>query len=242
MSKHLLDAVGLTKSYRGKRVVNGVNVHIDEGEVVGLLGPNGAGKTTTFYLIVGLVPPDDGQIHFQGSDISTLPMYERARRGLGYLSQEPSIFRKMTVADNVRAVLETLDLPKHQREERLHHLLDGLGLTPLAHQKAITLSGGERRRLEITRALVTNPRILMLDEPFSGVDPIAVSDVQKIIGQLKDMGLGILITDHNVRETLAIVDRAYLMSEGRILCEGTSEKLINDENAKKFYFGEEFRM
>jgi lipopolysaccharide export system ATP-binding protein len=196
LSKHLLDAVGLTKSYRGKRVVNGVNIH----------------------------------------------MYERARRGLGYLSQEPSVFRKMTVADNVRAVLETLDLPKHQREERLQHLLDGLGLTPLAQQKAVTLSGGERRRLEITRALVTNPRILMLDEPFSGVDPIAVSDVQKIIGQLKDMGLGILITDHNVRETLAIVDRAYLMSEGRILCEGSSEKLINDENAKKFYFGEEFRM
>lgn len=242
MSKHLLDAVGLTKSYRGKRVVNGVNIHIDEGEVVGLLGPNGAGKTTTFYLIVGLVRPDDGAIQFQSSDITPLPMYERARRGLGYLSQEPSVFRKMTVADNVRAVLETLDLPKHQREERLQHLLDGLGLTPLAQQKAVTLSGGERRRLEITRALVTNPRILMLDEPFSGVDPIAVSDVQKIIGQLKDMGLGILITDHNVRETLAIVDRAYLMSEGRILCEGSSEKLINDENAKKFYFGEEFRM
>ena len=189
-------------------------------------------KTTCFYLIVGLVKPDSGQIIFADHNVSKLPMYKRARLGLGYLSQEPSIFRKMTVEDNILAILETLNLKKSERLERLKHLLDGLGLTDLAKQKAMTLSGGERRRLEITRALVTNPTLIMLDEPFSGVDPIAVYDVQKIIKQLKDMGLGILITDHNVRETLSIVDRAYLIFEGKILCEGDRDFLINDEKNK----------
>ncbi len=240
MSEYLLQVEGLVKSYKKKRVVNGVNIQIKAGEVVGLLGPNGAGKTTTFYSIVGLVKPDAGKINFCGEDISHLPMYRRARLGMGYLSQEPSIFRKMTVEDNIRAILETLDLSKAARKERLQHLLNGLGLTKLAEQKAYTLSGGERRRLEITRALVTNPSFIMLDEPFSGVDPIAVYDVQKIIARLKDMDLGILITDHNVRETLAIVDRAYLICDGKILCEGDREFLINDKKAKEVYLGPQF--
>lgn len=235
MSSVLLEAKGLTKAYRGKRVVNGVDLRINAGEVVGLLGPNGAGKTTTFYLIVGLVHADSGNIQFNGTDVSTKRMYERARLGLGYLSQEPSIFRKMTVADNVMAVLETLDLNRAERQTRLKHLLNELDLMELANQKALTLSGGERRRLEITRALVTNPSLLMLDEPFSGVDPIAVRDVQQIINQLKAMGLGILITDHSVRETLAIVDRAYLMYDGKILREGNREFLLNDEKAREIY-------
>ena len=240
MKDSLLSTENLVKSYRKKRIVNGVNLHINRGEIVGLLGPNGAGKTTCFYLIVGLVKPDSGRIVFSGQEVSKLPMYKRARLGLGYLSQEPSIFRKMTVEDNILAILETLNLKKTERLDRLKHLLDGLGLTDLAKQKAMTLSGGERRRLEITRALVTNPNLMMLDEPFSGVDPIAVYDVQNIIKELKDMGLGILITDHNVRETLSIVDRAYLIFEGKILCEGDSEFLINDEKAREVYLGSQF--
>lgn len=240
LDAELLKVDGLFKSYRGKRVINGVHLEIKKGEIVGLLGPNGAGKTTCFYLIVGLLKPDAGAIIFQGHDVTRLPMYQRARLGLGYLSQEPSVFRKMTVEDNIRCILETLDLSNAEREERLRHLLDGLSLTGLAKQKAYTLSGGERRRLEITRALITSPAFIMLDEPFSGVDPLAVFEVQKLIGQLKDMGLGILITDHNVRETLAIVDRAYLIYEGKILCEGDREFLINDERAREVYLGTQF--
>jgi lipopolysaccharide export system ATP-binding protein len=240
VADHLLEVSGLTKSYKKRRVVNGINIHIDHGEIVGLLGPNGAGKTTSFYLIVGLVKPDSGNIIFNDSDVSSLPMFKRARLGLGYLSQEPSIFRKMTVEDNIVCILETLSLTKAERLDRLKHLLDGLGLTSLAKQKAYTLSGGERRRLEITRALVTNPSFIMLDEPFSGVDPLAVSEVQKLIENLKDRGLGILITDHNVRETLAIVDRAYLIYEGKIICEGDREFLINDQKAKEVYLGQQF--
>ena len=240
MEVSLLRVESLVKSYRNKRVINGISLDIKRGEIVGLLGPNGAGKTTCFYLMVGLVKPDSGKIIFANRDVSNLPMYKRARLGLGYLSQEPSIFRKMTVEDNILAILETLNLKKFERFERLKHLLDGLGLSDLAKQKALTLSGGERRRLEITRALVTNPSFIMLDEPFSGVDPIAVYDVQKLINQLKDMGLGILITDHNVRETLAIVDRAYLIFEGKILCEGDRDYLINDKKAKEVYLGPQF--
>ena len=239
-SDALLQAENLVKTYRKRSVVNGVSLHVNAGEIVGLLGPNGAGKTTCFYLIVGLVKPDSGSILLSHKDISTTPMYQRARLGIGYLSQEPSIFRKLTVEDNVLAILETLNLKRSERMDRLKHLLDGLGLSDLAKQKAYNLSGGERRRLEITRALVTNPSLILLDEPFSGVDPIAVSDVQKLVGQLRDMGLGILITDHNVRETLAIVDRAYLIYEGKILCEGDRDYLINDEKTREVYLGEKF--
>lgn len=239
---HLVDAQGLVKAYHGKRVVDDVNIHVKPGEIVGLLGPNGAGKTTSFYMIVGLVRPDSGKVLFQGKDVTTKPMCGRARMGVGYLSQEPSIFRKLTVKQNVLAILETLKLSRAEERLRLELLLEDLSLTDLADQPAYTLSGGERRRLEITRALVTNPAILMLDEPFSGVDPLAVADVQKIVMELRDRGLGILITDHNVRETLSIVDRAYLMFEGRVLREGESEFLINDKMSRELYLGTEFRM
>ena len=237
---HLLEVRGLVKAYRGRRVVNGVDLTVDRGEVVGLLGPNGAGKTTTFYMIVGLIKPQEGHVFFDGNDSTRLPMYQRARRGMGYLSQEPSIFRKLTVRDNVMAVLETLDLTGAERKERLEGLLNELQLTPLAGQKAETLSGGERRRLEITRALATSPSFIMLDEPFSGVDPINVYEVQKIIGLLRDRGLGVLVTDHSVRETLAIVQRAYLICDGRILCHGSSDFLVNDEEARRVYLGPRF--
>ena len=236
----LLEAEGLEKSYNKKRVVNGVKLEIDAGEVVGLLGPNGAGKTTTFYMVIGLIKPDSGKVFFKGEDISQLPMYKRARMGMGYLSQEPSIFRKMSVEDNIMSILETLDLSRKERKHRLEHLLDGLDLAPVRKQQAQTLSGGQKRRLEITRALVTNPSFIMLDEPFAGVDPIAVADVQDIIARLKDMGLGILITDHNVRETLEIVDKGYIMKDGEILCMGTREEIINNEKAKEVYLGETF--
>ncbi|NLE55777.1 MAG: LPS export ABC transporter ATP-binding protein, partial [Lentisphaerae bacterium] len=206
----LLSAEGLVKTYKNRCVVNNVSLTVKPGEVVGLLGPNGAGKTTTFYMIVGLIKPNRGRITFAGQDVSKLAMFQRARLGMGYLAQEPSIFRKLTVADNVMAILETLDMTRKEREERLQELLNELQLTQLATQKAMTLSGGERRRLEITRALATSPRFMMLDEPFGGVDPINVFEVQKIVANLRDRGLGVLITDHNVRETLAIVDRAYL--------------------------------
>jgi lipopolysaccharide export system ATP-binding protein len=240
--ERLVDARGLAKSYHGKRVVSDVNIHVKPGEIVGLLGPNGAGKTTSFYMIVGLVRPDSGQVCFKGNDITAHPMCRRARMGIGYLSQEPSIFRKLTVRQNVLAILETLGLPRAEEQRRLESLLDELDLSGLADQPAYTLSGGERRRLEITRALVTDPAILMLDEPFSGVDPLAVADVQKIITELRERGLGILITDHNVRETLSIVDRAYLLFEGRVLREGESEFLINDKMSRELYLGTEFRM
>jgi len=238
----LLEARNLVKAYHGRRVVDQVSMSVRPGEVVGLLGPNGAGKTTSFYMIMGLIRPDAGQICFGGQDISALPMHHRARLGMGYLSQEPSIFRKLTVEQNIMAILETLELTAAQRRERLERLLAELEIAPLAKQKAMTLSGGERRRLEITRALVTEPAFIMLDEPFSGVDPIAVYDVQQIIAQLRDKGLGILITDHNVRETLACVDRAYLLCEGRILCEGSSDFLVRDEKARELYLGPKFTM
>ena len=240
MSEFLCSSESLVKSYKGRTVVNGVSIKIKPGQIVGLLGPNGAGKTTSFYMIVGLVPPDSGSVHFENQDISKVPMYQRARLGMGYLSQEPSIFRRLTVKQNIMAILETLSLTSQGREQRLQELLDELGLNKVADQKAITLSGGERRRLEIARALVTNPKFIMLDEPFSGVDPIAVHDVQQIIYQLKDKGLGILITDHNVRETLAITDYAYIMVDGEVLRQGTPEFLKNDEVAKEKYLWNTF--
>jgi lipopolysaccharide export system ATP-binding protein len=238
----LLQTKGLIKAYRGQRVVNGVDLTVNRGEVVGLLGPNGAGKTTCFYMIVGLLQPTGGRVFFNGRDVTRLPMYRRARVGVGYLSQEPSVFRKLTVEQNIMAVLETLPISGRERKLRLQYLLEELDITALAKHKAYTLSGGERRRLEITRALVTSPKLLLLDEPFSGVDPIAVYEVQQIIKQLRDKGLGLLITDHNVRETLSIVDRAYLIYQGGVVSEGTSEFLINDPTSRKLYLGPEFNM
>ncbi len=232
----------LVKSYRGKKVVNEVNIYVNAGEIVGLLGPNGAGKTTTFYMATGLIHPTAGEVFFKDRNVSRVPMYQRARMGLGYLSQEPSIFRKLTVRDNVMAILETLPISGRERRKRLEFLLDELKISHLAKQRAYTLSGGERRRLEITRALVTNPSIILLDEPFSGVDPLAVYEVQEIIKELREKGLGVLITDHNVRETLAVVDRAYLMCEGKVLREGTSEFLVNDEMSRELYLGPRFSM
>ena len=238
----LVSAEGLVKIYHGRRVVSDVSINVHAGEVVGLLGPNGAGKTTSFYMVMGLIRPDGGRIVFRDVDITHMPMYRRARMGMGYLAQEPSIFRKLTVEQNIIAILETLAISRAERKERCEKLLNELGLAHLRKQKAMTLSGGERRRLEITRAMVTNPSFIMLDEPFSGVDPLAVADVQQIILHLKEMNLGILITDHNVRETLRVVDRAYLMCQGKILVEGSSEFLINDPEARKVYLGEEFSM
>ena len=238
----LLDARGLMKAYRGRRVVNDVNIHVRRGEVVGILGPNGAGKTTSFYMITGLIKPDAGVIFFKGIDVSQQPMYVRARMGMGYLAQDASIFRKLTVEENIYAILETLAISRKERKERLAQLLDELALTHLAKQKAMTLSGGERRRLEITRALVTNPAFILLDEPFSGVDPKAVYEVQQIIEKLKHRNMGILITDHNVRETLSCVDRAYLMSSGTICCEGDCSFLVNDPKAREVYLGPRFTM
>ena len=239
---HLLEIKDLKKAYDGKRVVDGVCMQVKRGEVVGLLGPNGAGKTTTFYMIVGVLKPDAGNIMFDGNDITKLAMYRRARNGIGYLSQEPSIFRKLTVEENIMAVLETLSLPRQVRVNRLKELLEELNIGHLAKKKAYMLSGGERRRLEITRALVTNPLFILLDEPFSGIDPIAVADAQEIIGELKNKGLGILLTDHNVRETLEITNHSYIMAEGKILISGTKEVLINDPKAREIYLGEKFKM
>jgi len=239
---HLLETRGLTKSYNGRKVVDNVDISVKKGEVVGLLGPNGAGKTTTFYMVVGLLRPDKGSIIFDNQDITRLPMHKRARRGIGYLSQEPSIFRNLTVEENIMAILETLGFSRPQRKRRLRQLLDELNIGYLAKSKAYILSGGERRRLEITRALVTSPTFILLDEPFSGVDPIAVFEVQQIIADLKAKGLGILLTDHSVRETLSITDRSYIMAEGKILISGTAEKLISDPQARKIYLGEKFTM
>ena len=238
----LVSAEGLVKIYHGRRVVSDVSMTVRSGEVVGLLGPNGAGKTTSFYMVMGLIRPDAGRIIFRDVDITHIPLYRRARMGMGYLAQEPSIFRKLTVEENIMAILETLAISRAERKARCAQLLDELDLTRLKKQKAMTLSGGERRRLEITRALVTNPSFIMLDEPFSGVDPLAVYDVQQIILQLKKRNLGILITDHNVRETLTVVDRAYLMCNGKILVEGSSDFLINDERARELYLGPQFSM
>lgn len=237
-----LIAENLVKSYKDRTVVRGVNIRMKKGEIVGLLGKNGAGKTTTFYMIVGLVRANSGTISFKNEDITEYPVYKRARAGLGYLAQEASIFRTMTVENNLLAILETMKLTRAQRKARAAELLEKFGLSHVAKQKAITLSGGERRKLEIARSLVQNPSILLLDEPFAGVDPIAVSDIQQVIKQLQQDGYGILITDHNVRETLNVVDRAYIMADGKILTEGTKDELINDPIARKVYLGEDFKM
>jgi len=242
VSERVLEVDDLVKTYGRRRVVDQVGLHVNRGEIVGLLGPNGAGKTTTFYITVGLIRPDAGRIRFLGRNVTRMPMFRRARLGMGYLAQEPSVFRKLTVEENVMAILETLDLNEDERLYRLQELLEELGLARLAKQKAYTLSGGERRKLEITRALVRDPALIMLDEPFSGVDPLAVSDIQDIIRGLRERGLGILITDHNVRETLAVVDRAYLLFEGKVLREGASSFLINDEMSRKLYLGQKFSM
>jgi lipopolysaccharide export system ATP-binding protein len=237
-----LRARDLVKIYRKRRVVDGVNLEVKQGEIVGLLGPNGAGKTTTFYMIVGMIRPNEGQVFIDDQEITNLPMYQRARKGIGYLSQEPSVFRKLSVRDNIMAILETLGLSREERDQRLAALLDELDLAPLARNKAYTLSGGERRRVELTRALVTDPKFILLDEPFVGIDPIAVEEIQRIVAQLKEKGLGVLITDHNVRETLQITDHAYVICDGRILKSGTAEFLANDAEARKIYLGERFRL
>ena len=237
-----IQADSLVKQYGARTVVNGVSLHASCGEIVGLLGPNGAGKTTTFYMVVGLVRPNDGTVTFRGQDITRMPVYRRARLGLGYLAQEPSTFRKLTVEENVLAILETMELTKVERHARVEELLASLNLTKVARQRAYTLSGGERRKLEIARALVRKPAILMLDEPFSGVDPLAVHDIQEIVKGRRDRGLGISVTDHNVRETLSIVDRAYLVYDGQILREGSSDFLVQDETARRLYLGQNFRM
>jgi len=239
---HLLTTDKLVKQYRQRKVVNGVSVYVDAGEIVGLLGPNGAGKTTTFNLVVGLIGPDTGAIRFQGRDIARLAMHQRARLGIGYLTQEPSVFRKLTVAENILAILETCKMSAPERRVRLTYLLEELDLTGLARSRAYQLSGGEKRRLEITRALVTSPKLLLLDEPFSGIDPIAVYEVQKIVRRLKERGLGILITDHNVRETLKLVDRAYLIHKGEIVYEGGGAEMLNDPKAREIYLGPEFNL
>ena len=241
-SNRLLTVEGLAKAYKGRRVVNGVSIHVNAGEIVALLGPNGAGKTTSFNMIVGAVKPDAGRVAFEDADITRLPMHLRARRGIGYLTQEPSVFRKLTVEQNLLAILETCEGNRDERTTRLKYLLDELDLTPLAKSYAYQLSGGEKRRLEITRALVTGPRLMLFDEPFAGIDPIAVHEVQKIIRRLKERKLGILITDHNVRETLKLIDRGYIIHKGEVLCEGTAEFLANDPKAREIYLGPDFNV
>jgi lipopolysaccharide export system ATP-binding protein len=233
----VLHAEGLSKAYRRRRVVDNVDVHLRQGEIVGLLGPNGAGKTTTFYMIVGLIEPLEGTIQLDGTDITRMPMYKRARRGIGYLSQEPSVFRKLTVEENVLAILETLPITKAERRTRLDKLLDELNIKHLRTNKAYSLSGGERRRLEITRALVTQPKFMMLDEPFAGVDPIAVHDIQSIVAGLRTKGIGVLISDHNVEQTLDIVDRAYIMFDGQVKVSGTVRELVFDDEVSRIYLG-----
>jgi|ERR1043166_4340367 lipopolysaccharide export system ATP-binding protein len=232
----------LVKEYRSRRVVDGVSIFVEPGEIVGLLGPNGAGKTTTFNMVVGVVRPDEGAVQFEDTDVTRKPMHQRARLGMGYLTQEPSVFRKLTVEQNILAILETCKMGRAEREMRLKYLLEELDLSALAKSRAYTLSGGEKRRLEITRALVTSPKLLMLDEPFAGIDPIAVYEVQKIVRKLKERGLGILITDHNVRETLKLVDRAYLIHKGEVVYEGTGEAMLNDPKAREIYLGPDFNM
>jgi lipopolysaccharide export system ATP-binding protein len=238
----LLATENLAKEYGRRRVVNGVSVKVGAGEIVGLLGPNGAGKTTTFNMVVGIVKPDEGAVKFSGRDIANLPMHKRARLGIGYLTQEPSVFRKLTVEENILAILETCKLSGEERAVRLKYLLEELDLMPVAKSKAFMLSGGEKRRLEITRALVTSPKLLLLDEPFSGIDPIAVYEVQKIVRRLRERGLGILITDHNVRETLKLIDRGYIIHKGQVLVEGSAEFLANDPKAREIYLGPEFNL
>lgn len=237
-----LNAERLVKVYSKRKVVNEVSISIKQGEIVGLLGPNGAGKTTTFYMITGMIRPNRGEIYIDGRKVTRLPMYQRAKIGIGYLSQEPSIFRSLSVADNIKAILETQSLSRQERKIRLEKLLQELDIAHLRKNIAYSLSGGERRRLEITRALVTEPKFILLDEPFAGVDPIAVEDIQKIVRGLKERGIGVLITDHNVHETLSITDRAYLLYDGVVLKSGTSDFLANDEEARRLYLGEKFKL
>ena len=238
----LLATEKLMKAYHGRRVVDGVSVNVQAGEIVGLLGPNGAGKTTTFNMVVGVLKPDAGAVKFQARDITRLPMHKRARLGIGYLTQEPSVFRKLTVEQNILAILETCKMSRDERAVRMKYLLQELDLTPVARSKAYQISGGEKRRLEITRALVTSPKLMLLDEPFSGIDPIAVYEVQKIVRRLKERGLGILITDHHVRETMKLIDRGYIIHKGQVLVEGSSEFLTNDPKAREIYLGPEFNL
>jgi lipopolysaccharide export system ATP-binding protein len=240
MESHKISARNLVKIYGGRKVVNDLSMEMTQGEVVGILGPNGAGKTTTFYMILGLAKPNQGKVYFDSKDITHYPMYKRARLGLGYLAQAPSIFAKLSVRDNILAILQTLGISKKEQKHRLESALDELNLTSLAKQKAYTLSGGERRKLEITRSLVTNPTFIFMDEPFAGVDPIAVADIQDIIGKLRDKKIGVMLTDHSVIETLKIVNRAYIIFEGKIIVSGSSMELINDEKAKKVYLGDRF--
>lgn len=239
---HILSTVDLTKAYKGRKVVNNISLTIAQGEVVGLLGPNGAGKTTSFYIIVGLVSPDSGQVVLDDTDITGYPMYLRARSGISYLPQEPSIFRKLTVEENILAVLETLPLTAHQRRERLEELLEELGLQKVRRSHGYLLSGGERRRVEIARSLVISPSFILLDEPFSGIDPLTVLDIQEIIVRLKESGIGVLVTDHNVRETLRVTDRAYIINNGRIFRTGSPEELGNDAEVKRIYLGDNFKL
>ncbi len=242
MSHAILSTVNLTKSFKGRKVVDSINIRISQGEVIGLLGPNGAGKTTTFYIIVGLIAADAGEVLLDGIDISDCPMYLRARNGISYLPQEPSIFRKLTVEENLMAILETIQLTAHQRRERLEELLEEFGLQEVRRSYGYLLSGGERRRVEVARSLVISPSFILLDEPFAGIDPLAVLDIQRIILQLKASGIGVLLTDHNVRETLQVTDRAYIINGGRIFRSGTPEELGSDLEVKRVYLGDSFRL
>jgi len=239
---HSLEVTGLKKSYNGKPVVSDISLNITSGEIVGLLGPNGAGKTTTFYMILGLISPDAGAIYLDGENLNNSPMYKRARKGIGYLPQEPSIFRKLKVEDNIMAVLEMTDVDEKIRHEKLKNILQEFNLTPIAKSYGYHLSGGERRKVEIARAIAVDPVFILLDEPFAGIDPIAVNELQKTLRHLADKGIGLIITDHNVRETLSITDRAYIISEGRILAHGTPEELVSDDLVKRSYLGERFRL
>ena len=239
---HLLQAKGLRKVYRGRAVVDGVDLELKQGEIVGLLGPNGAGKTTSFYMIVGFITPDGGKVYIDGQDISRLPMYKRARLGIGYLPQESSIFRKLSVQDNVMAILQSMKMSGAERRDRLEELLEMMGVAHVRKSYGYQLSGGERRRVEIARALVTEPKFILLDEPFAGIDPIAVADLQSVVEQLRTKGLGVLITDHNVRETLNITDRAYILYEGRIELSGSTQEIVGSDKARSIYLGEKFRL
>ena len=241
-ASEMLEASGLVKTYGGKRVVDRVNVMVNRQEIVGLLGPNGAGKTTTFYMVVGLTQPSEGRVFLDGKDITEDPMFQRARKGISYLAQEPSVFRKLTVEQNLLAILEMLRVPVQERRDRLERGLRELSIDHLAKQKALSLSGGERRRLEISRALVTNPRFMLLDEPFAGIDPLAINDIQQIIRQLKERGLGVIISDHNVRETLNVCDKAYIINQGRIIEQGSPNDIVKSELARSVYLGENFNL